>query len=192
MSENIISTLKEELSSFFGNIGLTIEFTNDDLGEKLFTFNIGKVFCIANYNLEDAFLAIGMNSIEEWFCFSFDASLPSGKKLQPMYSQICGDGGYQIVFFVGPCSFEPSQNLSFENYTFLVVDDYTYLEVNRSERGNELHPKKGEILLHEVRDDKDFEFQSNYTQFVTNRIVPDLQFKSIIPEIQAWIEKQVA
>lgn len=191
MSENTISTLKKEIASFFNSIGLNIEFKDDDWG-NLLTFNIDEVICVSCYKPEDNFLSISINGLEESLCFTFDASLPSGQKLQPLYHEINENAYSQLAFFVEPLDFTDSSNFSFEHYTFLVVDDYTFLEVNRSERGNELHPKKGEILLHEVRDDKEFEYGSNYTVFITNRIVPDLQFKSQIPEIQDWIEQQVA
>lgn len=191
MSENTISTLKKEIASFFNSIGLNIEFKDDDWG-NLLTFNIDEVICVSCYKPEDNFLSISINGLEESLCFTFDASLPSGQKLQPLYHEINENAYSQLAFFVEPLGFTDSNNFSFEHYTFLVVDDYTFLEVNRSERGNELHPKKGEILLHEVRDDKEFEYGSNYTVFITNRIVPDLQFKSQIPEIQDWIEQQAA
>lgn len=191
MSENTISTLKKEIASFFKNIGLTVEFKNRGGWEPL-DFNIGQKSYSGIWSPDTGIFKLFVNTGKEveLLHFIFNVALPSGEKLQPLYHEIKRGKDSQLVFLTGSCSFpNPSDRLSYEHYETLV---YYYSSYEVSHSGSVLQFRKGDILLRHIEDDKVFEDQLLFARSVINRLIPDIQFKSKVPEIQDWIEKQVA
>lgn len=194
MSESTISTLKKEITSFFNSIGLTVEFKEGGL-PSIFNMNIGGKSVIGIWYPDEnqlliVFTGLSTHEKEENFSFAFDASLPSGEKLQPMYYEIEERYNSQIVFSNDSGHLKP--NFSYEKIETHYFDDFDGFSSFPENLGSKLHPKKGEILFHTYEDDREFELVNSWTVTETNTIVPSLQFKSNIPEIQAWIEQQVA
>lgn len=205
MCDNIVEILKEEIISFFSSIGIDIksvsnwhsvffidfdnpsyeghgEWFSAPLKERLSITITDKI------SLGEILEGKAHNRQEETIDFALNRELPCGKRLQPLGYKISTKDLFQLVFLSD--SWDPTSPISYEYETYY----FDYFDCLGKE--NKIHRKKGNILIHTFENLEEGDEHPNIPPFTnrieTNRLVSGLQLKSKVPEIQAWIEEQIA